>query len=97
MKFMVIGLYNDLFYPLFPETLKELTDATGPCSEKHTKEDTLEESCNFGNMKGMMAVYDLNSAEDLVRLAENPAFPFIDAEITPLVDIDVVRKVQAKK
>jgi len=78
MKFMIIGLYNDLFYPLLPETLKELTDATGPCSEKHT-------------------IYDLKSSEDLVHIAEPLMFPYVDAEITPLVDMDVVRKVQAKK
>jgi muconolactone delta-isomerase len=51
----------------------------------------------FGNMKGAMALYDLNSPEDLMRLAESPMFPFVDAEITPLVDMDVVRKAQAKK
>ena len=78
MKFMLIGPYNYLFYPLLPETLKELTDATGPCSEKHT-------------------IYDLKSAEDLVRIAESPVFSFVDVEISPLVEMDVVRKVQAKK
>ena len=41
--------------------------------------------------------YDLNSSEDLVRLIESPMFPFVDTEITPLVDVDVVRKVQTKK
>jgi len=45
-----------------------------------------------------MAIFDLNSPEDLVRIAyEHPAFAFLDAEITPLVDMDVVRKAQAKK
>ena len=98
MKFMVIGLYNDLFYPLLPEALKELTDATGPSGEELTKEDTLGESCNFGNMDGMAAVCDLDSAEDLVRVAyEAPVFSLVDAEITPLVDVDVVKKGQAKK
>jgi muconolactone delta-isomerase len=48
-------------------------------------------------MKGVMAVFDLNS-EDLVRLPyESPMFPFMDVEITPLVDMEVVRRVQAKK
>jgi hypothetical protein len=97
MKFMVIGLYNDLFYPLLPETLKEITDATGPCGEELTKEDTLEESNDLGNVKGMVGTYDLDPPEDLVRIAENPLFPFLEGEITPLVDMGVVRKVQAKK
>ncbi len=45
-----------------------------------------------------MVIFDLNSSEDLVRIPyEAPIFPFLDAEITPLVDVDVVRKVQAKK
>jgi hypothetical protein len=45
-----------------------------------------------------MAIYDLSSPEVLVHIAyDNPIFPFVEAEITPLVDMDVVRKVQAKK
>ena len=48
-------------------------------------------------MKGGMVIYDLKSSEDLVRIAESPMFPFVDAEITPLVDMDVVRKAQPKK
>jgi hypothetical protein len=41
---------------------------------------------------------DLKSAEDLLRVTyEAPLFPFLDVEITPLVDMDVVRKAQPKK
>lgn len=97
MKFMIIGRTKDSAYALSPEKLKEIQEAQGPYREKLTKEGKLKGLYSLGNMKGMMAIYDLDSPEDLVRFTENPAFPFVDAEITPLVDIDVVRKVQAKK
>ena len=98
MKFMLIARYKDSFYALPPKKQRKLMDATGPYMEKLTKEGKLKEAYFLGNMKGVMAIFDLNSSEDLVRLAyESPVFPFVDAEITPLVDMDVVRKIQAKK
>ena len=72
-------------------------DSLGPYIEKWTKEGKLKETYFFGNMKGAMAIYDFNSPEDLVRAAESPTFPYLDVELTPLVEMDVVRKIQAKK
>jgi muconolactone delta-isomerase len=98
MKFMVIVRTKDSFYDLPPAKQKELMDATAQNTEKLTKEGKLKEMYVLGNMKGSMVIFDLNSSEDLVRIAyEFPLFPFTDAKITPLVDVDVVRKVQAKK
>jgi muconolactone delta-isomerase len=97
MKFMLITRYKDSYYALPPGKQKELRDASTQCSEKHTKEGILKEAYSLGNMKGAMVIFDLNSPEDLVRVAENPLFPFVDGELIPLVEIDVVRKVQAKK
>jgi muconolactone delta-isomerase len=98
MKFMIIARYKDSFYALPPKKQGELMDATGPYMEKWTKEGKLKEAYSLGNMKGVMGILDLKSSEDLVRLAyESPLFPFVDAELTPLVEIDVVKKVQAKK
>jgi len=98
MKFLVITRFKDSFYALPPAKQKELRDATAQNTEKLTKEGKLKEMYVFGYMKGSMAVFDLNSPEDLVRIAyEFPLFPFTDAELTPLVDMEVVRKVQAKK
>ena len=98
MKFMVIVRTKDSFYALPPAKQKELRDASAQHTEKLTKEGKLKEMYSLGNMKGAVMIYDLNSSEDLVRIPyESPLFPFVDAEITPLVDMDVVRKVQAKK
>lgn len=97
MKFMVISGFKDSFYALPPAKLKELMDASAQLIEKWTKEGTLKEIYYLGNMKGVMAIYDLNSSEDIARLAQSPAFPFMDGEITPLVEIDAARKVQTKK
>jgi len=97
MKFMVITRIKDSFYSLSPEKRKEIADARGPNTERMRKEGKLKGAYTLGNMKGTMLILDLDSPEDLVRLAENPVFPFVDAEITPLLDMDVVRKVQAKK
>ncbi len=97
MKFMLIARFKDSFYALPPVKLKELKDASAKHRENLTKEGTLKEIYYLGNMKGVMAIYDLKSSEDIARLAESPAFPFMDGEITPLVEIDVVRKTQSKK
>ena len=97
MKFMIIARYKDSFYALPPVKQKELRDASAQHTEKLTKEGKLKEMYVLGNMKGGMVIYDLKSSEDLVRIAESPMFPFVDAEITPLVDMDVVRKIQANK
>ena len=97
MKFMTIARFKDSIYALPPEKVKELMDAQAQFHEKLAKEGKLKERYMLGNMKGMLMVYDLNSPEDLARFAESPGFPFADAEITPLVEMDVVRKVQAKK
>ena len=97
MKFMRILRFRDSFYALSPKKQKEIADTTGQFLEKAAKAGKLKETYFLGNMKGAMAIYDFNSPEDLVRAAESPTFPFLDAEITPLVDMEVVRKVQAKK
>jgi len=98
MKFMGIFRFKDSFYALPPERQGEIMDSLGPYIEKWTKEGKLKEAYSLGNMKGVMGILDLKSSEDLVRLAyESPLFPFVDAELTPLVEIDVVKKVQAKK
>ena len=97
MKFMYVVRVKDSAYALGPQKQKEIMDALAQHHAKLTKEGKLKGAYTLGNMKGTMLILDLNSAEDLVRLAENPVFPFIDVEITPLVEMDVVRKVQAKK
>lgn len=98
MKFMLISRLKDSFYALSPEKRKEIMDAVRQHSEKLTKEGKIKGSYVLGNMKGAMVILDLNSPEDLVRFAyESPTFPFVDTEITPLVDMDVVRKVQVTK
>jgi muconolactone delta-isomerase len=98
MKFMRILRFKDSFYALSPDKQKEIADTTGQFLEKTAKEGKLKETYFLGNMKGAMAIFDLRSPEDLVHIAyDNPIFPFVDAEVTPLVDVEVVRKVQAKK
>ena len=97
MKFMLITRFKDSFSALPPEKVKEIGDAQAQYSEKLTKEGKRKEAYFLGNMKGAMVIFDLNSSEDLACLAEAPIFPFIDAEITPLVEMDVVRKLQAKE
>jgi len=98
MKFMLVARVKDSFYALPAERRKKIRDATGQYMDKLRKEGKLKEVYRLGNMRGAMAIYDLNSSEDLVRLAyEHPLWPFVDAELTPLVDMDAVGKVKAKK
>jgi len=97
MKFMVVSRFKDAFFGLPPEKQKKIMDTQGQFREKLIKEGKLKEIYLLGNMKGAMVIYDLNSSEDLAHLAESPIFPFMDWEITPLVDMDVVRKAQKKR
>jgi muconolactone delta-isomerase len=97
MKFMYVVKVKDSYFALPPEKVKEIGDALAQHHEKLTKEGKLKGIYMFGNMKGAMAIYDLDSAEDLISLAASPMFPFVDAEITPLVDMEVARKAQTKK
>ena len=97
MKFMVIARTKDSFYALSFEKQQEILETQEEHMETLTKQGKLKESYFLGNMKAVMAIFDLNSAEDLVLLSTAPVSPFVDAELTPLVEMDVVRKVQAKK
>ncbi|MGD0661696.1 MAG: hypothetical protein ABSD38_26845 [Syntrophorhabdales bacterium] len=97
MKFMIVSQFKDSLNALPPEKQKEIWDTSAQFFDKLTKEGTLKEMYYLGNMKGAMAILDLNSAEDLVRITDFLAFPFVTGEVTPLVEIDVVRKVQGKK
>ena len=98
MKFMLTTRFKDSFYTLSPEKADKIGDAMWQHVDKLAKEGKVKEGYFLGNMKGSMAILDLKSAEDLLRVIyEAPLFPFLDVEITPLVDMDVVRKVQVKK
>jgi len=98
MKFMLISRLKDSFYALPPKKQKEIMDATGQHAEKLTKEGKLKDFYMLGNMKAALLILDLKSSEDLVHvIQEAPVFPFADAEPTTLVEMDVVRKAQAKK
>ena len=97
MKFMIISQIKDSFYALPPEKQNEIMEVSSQYFDKLTKEGTLKGMYYLGNMKGVVAILDLNSPEDLMRITDFPAFPFVTGEITPLVEMDVVRKVQAKK
>ena len=94
---MLTARFKDSWYALSPEKQKEVMDGQAKYMEKWMKEGKLKEVYFLGNMKGAMVIFDLSSAEDLMNSAyEAPVFPFADAEITPLVDVDVVMKAQAK-
>lgn len=98
MKFMIITRLKDSLYALPPAKQKEIGEAMWQHHDKVKKEGKLEETYFLGNMKGSVAIFDMNSSEDLVHVIyEAPLLPFMDVEITPLVDVDVVRKAQAKK
>jgi len=97
MKFMVIARTKDSFYSLSFEKQQEIVEKQEQHMETLKKQGKLKESYFLGNMKAVMAIFDLDSAEDLALLSTAPVSPFVDAEITPLVEMDVVRKVQAKK
>ena len=98
MKFMVIATYKDSWYALPPQKQEELINAAqSTYMPKWRESGKVESVYTLGNMKGVMAVFNLNSPEDLVRIAyENPIFSFFDAQVTPLVDMDVWAKARAK-
>ncbi|MGD0662359.1 MAG: hypothetical protein ABSD38_30250 [Syntrophorhabdales bacterium] len=98
MKFLVIARIEDSFYALSPKKQAELWEAMTTVTDKLTKEGEYKAIYMQGNMKSLVLICDMKSSEDMARFAfENPMFAFLDAELTPLIDIDVVRKARRKK
>jgi hypothetical protein len=94
MKFLLTARFKDSWYALPPEKKDALWEATSQVNERQAKEGMVKDGYMTGNMKGIVAIYEFNSPEDMARAAfESPFYPFVDAEITPLTELDAVRKV----
>ena len=98
MLFMLTTRNKDSWYALAPEKQGEILGAFQQYLERWSKEGKVKALYMLGNMKGAVMIYDLGSSEEMARAAfEASPFPFVDAELTPLVEWDVVVKALAKK
>jgi len=98
MKFLVTTRFKDSYYALPPAKLQPIMEDAAKYRERLAKEGKIKELYFLGTMKGAVVIYELGSSEELARAAfESPMFPFVDAEVTPLVELDAVKKAQAKK
>ena len=85
---------KDAYYMLTPEKRAEIRSAEISFRDKYVKSGKLLENYYLSDMKGAVAIWDLASSEDAVRIAiESPGNPFANNEIMPLIELDVAQKV----
>lgn len=97
MKFLIISRFKNEFFNLPAETRSQLLSNAKAANEKFIKEGKYREMYFLGHMSGTVLIADLDSSEDVARIAiEHPLYGYLDVEITPLVDMEVGRKVQAR-
>lgn len=96
MKFLIISRFKDTFFALSAEKQAELLSAARMANEKFTLEGKYREMYFLGHMAGTVLIAELQSSEDVARIAiEHPLYGYLNVEITPLVDMEAGRKVQA--
>ena len=94
MKFLIIIRGKDLFYTLPPEKQFELKAGQAAFTDKYLKAGKCKEVYCIDDLKGGMAIWDIESTEEGARLfLENPMFPFQDYEIHTILEWDTCVKV----
>jgi hypothetical protein len=95
MKFMRILRPNNVYYALPAEKKAELSAGAFAFAEKYLKSGKLKEFYFMSDMKGGFAIWDVASAEELLRLAmEYPMTPYTDFETYPVVEYDSMIKLR---
>ncbi len=92
MLFMVTATFTDSWYALPEEKRAEIMAAQVQYSDSLINEGKLKASYAHGNMKGVTNICEFSSPEDLMQRTQAPTFPYMDAEITPVVAWEVAKK-----
>lgn len=94
MKFMVINHYKDSLYALTSEQQASLKQEAMSVAEKYLKTGGCKEVFMFYDMKGSVSFWDVDSAEEWMRIAmEYPLNPYIDQERIPVVEYNTASKI----
>jgi hypothetical protein len=97
MLFMLTATFKDSWYALPEEKHAEIMTAQMQHTDKLINEGKLRASYVHGNMRGVTNIFEFSSPEDVMRQAQSPTYPFMDAEITPVVAWDVAKKLLPEK
>lgn len=96
MKFLIISRFKNEFYSLSEQKRSDLLSAAKTANDKFFREGKYLAMYFLGDMAGTVLIAELNSSEEVARIAiEHPLYGYLDVELTPLVDIDIGRKIQA--
>ena len=94
MKFGSICRIKDTVSTLPPTMARQLLEAGVVWIDQQKKAGTLLEMYGMAGWRGVMAIWEADSAEAIVRIVNlNPMGAFLDHEVYLLADIDEVMKV----
>ena len=93
MLLLSIHHIKDFFYALPLEKQGELTMNVFAFSDKYIKNGKMKLAYTFCDSKGSAAVWDVESAEELMKLyMEYPLTPYIETENIPIVAFESAGK-----
>ena len=83
--------YKDSAYAISPERAKELTPASTAFVQKYAKSGHWKVNFGFANGRGGIAIWEFASGEEMSRiLRESPVWAYLDSEIIPLSETDMI-------
>jgi hypothetical protein len=98
MLLLSIHHIKDSFYALPLEKQGELTMGVFAFSDKYLKNEKMKLAYTFCDSKGSAAVWDVESAEELMKLyMEYPLTPYIETENIPIVAFESAGKFLRKE
>jgi hypothetical protein len=93
MLLLNIHHIKDSFYALPLEKQAELTIGVFAFSDKYLKNGKMKLAYTFCDSKGSAAVWDVESAEELMKLyGEYPLTPYIETKDIPIVGFESAAK-----
>ena len=90
MKFVINTRRKDILLSLPPEKRMEIFEGSVAFVKNWQKAGKCKEIYYHGDLKGIVAIWELESDEEAVRAdIENPMSPFQDVDVQPIVDWEV--------
>ncbi len=94
MKTLIISRTKDVYYTLPLERQIELTVGAAAFIDKYRKAGKCRDAYFLPNLKGSISIWETESAEEGARLfLENPMTPFLDEEVTVILEWDTGMRV----
>jgi hypothetical protein len=94
MKFIKIHRFTDFYYSLPEDKKAAIMAGNMAFAEKYMKAGKLKEYYTMSDVKGGIAIWEVESNEELIRLAmEYPGTAYTHFETYPVVDYATLMKV----